>query len=93
MRYEEQIAVLDELLAGLKDEPEDSGAHVLKEHLESARICLLGAMPLEYELDLDLADAAASVPGALPEGRDEMVKRKLAQLHMGSSRRPSASVL
>jgi hypothetical protein len=49
-----QLALLDDLLTQLASETEAS-SDLLREHLESARQSLVGAMPAEYRFNLKLA--------------------------------------
>ncbi len=49
-----ELALLDELLSELATETEANSA-LLREHLESARQYLVGAMPIEYQFNLKLA--------------------------------------
>ena len=53
------LARLDHLIAEVVISP-DPQAALLLEHLHSARTCLLGAMPDEYEFDLALSKEAAA---------------------------------
>ncbi|HEY6340842.1 MAG TPA: hypothetical protein VIY49_05060 [Bryobacteraceae bacterium] len=55
---EPQLAKLDELLELIGDAPEDAECPSAQEHLQAARTYLLGAMPLEYELSLEMAEEA-----------------------------------
>ncbi len=55
MLQEEDSTRLDELLAELRDAKE-SHCDMLREHLESARSYLIGAMPAECLLSLRLAN-------------------------------------
>jgi hypothetical protein len=55
------LARLDEMIATLKD----GDADLLKEHLQSARQYLLGAMPEEYSVSLEWARTAL---GMVPDG-------------------------
>jgi hypothetical protein len=49
-----ELKRLDEFIAEI-DEAANPASDLLREHLESARICLLGSMPVEYWCDLKLA--------------------------------------
>jgi hypothetical protein len=49
-----ELALLDELLSELASETE-ANSDLLREHLESARQYLVGAMPTEYRFNLKLA--------------------------------------
>jgi hypothetical protein len=53
----DDIARLDRLLDELGKETE-AQCEVLREHLESARVCLVGLMPAEYALSLMMAEDA-----------------------------------
>jgi len=55
-----QLERLDEILAFLADAPETEAVISAREHLQSARSYLLGAMPVELELSLAMAEAAIS---------------------------------
>jgi hypothetical protein len=55
---EAQLAKLDELLELIGDAPEDAQCPNSQEHVQSARTYLLGAMPQEYELSLEMAEEA-----------------------------------
>ena len=55
---EAQLAKLDEVLELLGDAPEDVEGPSAQEHLQAARTYLLGAMPQEYELSLQMAEQA-----------------------------------
>jgi hypothetical protein len=58
-RREEALSTLDHLMADIAlfhDDPNN----LLQEHLRSARVCLLGAMPDEYECSLVAARKSAS---------------------------------
>jgi hypothetical protein len=54
-----ELDKLDELLQMLDSVPEDNPARLLAEHLFAARYSLLGAMPREYLMNLDLARKGA----------------------------------
>jgi hypothetical protein len=54
MPVESTVSHLDEAINELSD-PSESQCELLREHLESARIDLLGEMPEEYALSLRLA--------------------------------------
>jgi hypothetical protein len=54
-----ELARLDELLEEL-GQASESQCELLREHLESARIYLVGSMPAEYALTLRLAGEAAN---------------------------------
>ena len=71
---EADLARLDQMIAVL--EPAD--AALLKEHLQSARQYLLGAMPEEYLVNLEWARAALdTVSDAKTRGRLENTLTKL----------------
>jgi hypothetical protein len=53
-----QLAKLDELLELIGNAPEDAECSSAQEHLQAARTYLLGAMPLECELSLEMAEEA-----------------------------------
>jgi hypothetical protein len=55
---EAQLAKLDELLELIGDAPEDAECPSAQEHLQAARTYLLGAMPQECELSLEMAAGA-----------------------------------
>jgi hypothetical protein len=55
---EAQLAKLDELLELIDDAPEDAESLSAQEHLQAARTYLLGAMPQECELSLEMAEEA-----------------------------------
>jgi hypothetical protein len=57
---EEQLSKLDQLLEFLADAPEDEECRNAQEHLQSAHSYLLGAMPGEFELSLQMAEEAIS---------------------------------
>jgi hypothetical protein len=57
---QEQLSKLDHLLEFLADAPEDEECRNAQEHLQSARTYLLGAMPEEFELSLQMAEDAIS---------------------------------
>ena len=67
---EAQLAKLDALLELISDAPEDAECQSGQEHLQAARTYLLGAMPQEYELSLEMAEEALA---AIPE-RDVRLK-------------------
>ena len=58
LHWEEELGKLDELLALLANAPPSPECEIAKEHIQSARSCVLGAMPAECELDLKLARTA-----------------------------------
>ena len=58
LQWEEELSKLDELLALLAKAPPSPECEIAKEHIQSARSCVLGAMPAECELDLQLARTA-----------------------------------
>lgn len=78
---EAALTRLDHLIAEVRGSP-DGKAELLLEHLQSARTCLLGAMPDEYEFSLvtamDLAHQATDA--ALRRAIREEVKVLLDQL-------------
>ena len=55
LNWEEELGKLDELLALLANAPPSPESEIAQEHIQSARSCVLGAMPAECELDLELA--------------------------------------
>lgn len=55
LRWEEELGRLDELCALLANGPPSPECEIAQEHVQSARSCVLGAMPAECELDLELA--------------------------------------
>jgi hypothetical protein len=52
-----ELVRLDRLLEELSKETE-AQCELLREHLESARVCLVGLMPTEYALSLQMAGEA-----------------------------------
>jgi hypothetical protein len=58
LQWEEELGKLDELLALLAKERPSPESEIAQEHVQSARSCVLGAMPAECELDLKLAQSA-----------------------------------
>ena len=58
LQWEEELSKLDELLALLAQAPPSPESEIAQEHIQSARSCVLGAMPAECELDLKLAQIA-----------------------------------
>ncbi len=69
-RNDPTVARLDELvhdLAGGDGTPRS----LLREHLEAARFYLLGAMPAEYQLNLELAE------GLLPDIEDKDLQGRI----------------
>lgn len=58
-RREEALATLDQLMANVAPFHDDPSS-LLREHLQSARVYLLGAMPDEYEFSLAAAMETAS---------------------------------
>ena len=64
LRWEEELSRLDELLALLARAPPSPECEIDQEHVQSARSCVLGAMPAECELDLKLARSAI---GRIPD--------------------------
>ena len=58
LQWEEELGKLDELLALLAKAPPSPESEIAQEHIQSARSCVLGSMPAECELDLQLARTA-----------------------------------
>jgi len=58
LQWEEELGKPDELLALLAQAPPSPESEIAQEHIRSARGCVLGAMPTECELDLELARTA-----------------------------------
>jgi hypothetical protein len=58
LQWEEELGKLDELLALLAQAPPSPESEIAQEHIQSARSCVLGSMPAECELDLQLARTA-----------------------------------
>ena len=58
LQWEEELGKLDELLALLAQAPPSPESEIAQEHIRSARSCVLGAMPTECELALELARSA-----------------------------------
>jgi hypothetical protein len=58
LQWEKELSKLDELLALLAQAPPSPESEIAQEHIRSARSCVLGAMPTECELDLELARTA-----------------------------------
>ena len=50
LQWEEEVGRLDELLALLARAPPSPDCEIAQEHVQSARSCVLGAMPAECEL-------------------------------------------
>ena len=55
MNPDRNLEILDKLIADLAEQPA-SQCELLREHLDTARSFLLGAMPHEYQLNLRLAE-------------------------------------
>jgi hypothetical protein len=64
LQWEEEVGRLDELRALLVSSPLSPECEIAQEHIQSARSCVLGAMPAECELDLELARSAI---GGIPD--------------------------
>ena len=77
LQWEEELGKLDELLALLAQAPTSPESEIAHEHIQSARSCVLGAMPAECELDLKLAQSAI---GGIPD----KATRRRAQEILGS---------
>ena len=58
LQWEEELGKLDELFALLAQAPPSPESEIAQEHIQSARSCVLGSMPAECELDLQLARTA-----------------------------------
>jgi hypothetical protein len=58
LQWEEELGKLDQLLASLAAAPPSPDCEIAREHVQSARSCVLGARPAECELDLKLARSA-----------------------------------
>jgi hypothetical protein len=58
LEWEEELGKLNELRALLANGPPSPECEYAQEHIQSARSCVLGAMPAECELDLKLARSA-----------------------------------
>ena len=58
LHWEEELSKLDELLALLAQASASPESEIAHEHIQSARSCVLGSMPAECELDLELARTA-----------------------------------
>ena len=58
LQWKEELGKLDELLDLLAKAPPSPESEIAQEHIQSARSCVLGAMPAECELDLKLARTA-----------------------------------
>ena len=59
MKTSNDVSRLDELINSMSA-PAESQCELLREHLESARTCLLGSMQLEYIFSLQLAREAVN---------------------------------
>ena len=57
MTLKTDVHRIDTVIDDMSD-PSESQCELLREHLETARNYLLGAMPVEYELSLQLATQA-----------------------------------
>jgi hypothetical protein len=55
--HTQDLARLDDILEALSQSTE-AQCQLLREHLESARVSLVGAMPSEYALNLEMAGQA-----------------------------------
>ena len=64
LQWKEELGKLDELLALLTKAPPSPESEIAQEHIQSARSCVLGAMPAECELSLKLAQSAI---GRIPD--------------------------
>lgn len=63
MQPDEELRILDEMMADLGGSNTAPACDLLLEHLRAARRNLLGAMPREYRLCLELArESVASIP-------------------------------
>ena len=83
LQWEEEVRKLDELLLLLAQAPPSPECEIALEHIQSARSCVLGAMPAECELDLKLARTAIG-------GIADVATRRNAQqilLNLPSNRR------
>ena len=68
LQWEEELGKLNELLALLANAPQSPESEIAQEHIQSARSCVLGAMPAECELDLELAWTAIGRKPMWPRG-------------------------
>lgn len=64
-------ARIDEIVREL-DDPTGTASALMREHLDAARFYLLGAMPAEYQMELDLAR------GLLPHIDNRTLRRRVA---------------
>ena len=78
------LAQLDELLEELSGETE-AQCELLREHLETARVYLVGAMPTEYALNLTLAREVLNCVA------DQNLRRRLEDFIATSHKNPIPS--
>ncbi len=82
MPVEATVSLLDDAINEVSD-PAESQCELLREHLEAARIDLLGAMPEEYALNLRMAlDALNCIANG---DRRERIDRILKDLLAGKN--------
>lgn len=74
LQWEEELGGLDQLLALLAECPASAESEIAQEHIQSARSCVLGAMPAEGELDLKLARTAV---GGINDGATRRNAQKI----------------
>lgn len=69
-RSDPAVSRIDELVRDLAG-GDDTSRGLLREHLEAARFYLLGDMPAEYRLNLELAE------GLVPDLHDEDLQHRI----------------
>ena len=80
----QELARLDEILEQLRAAAQ-AQCQLLREHLESARISLVGAMPAEYALNLQMAEQALNcISGRNLRVRIEQFIHSACATHEGS---------
>jgi hypothetical protein len=84
-----QLTLIEDLIADLST-TDDANRFLLREHMQSARGYLLGAMPVEYAASLELAQKA--IQGFADKRLRRRLKQEIAELTERQSHATAAAI-
>ncbi len=92
MQQDEDLKILDEMIADLGGSCAAAACDLLLEHLQAARRYLLGSMPGEYRFCLQQArESVAFIPEKVAGNETKKILRYLIDSEVPSQRRSTAS--
>ena len=92
MHQDEDLKILDEMIADLGGSRAATACDLLLEHLQAARRYLLGSMPIEYSMCLQQArESLASIPERVTGIETKKILRYLIDSEVPKQRRSTAA--